>query len=230
VTDFLAKPKSSARGAVLVLHAWWGLNAFQKSSCTRLAPQGYAALAPDLYDGATARTIPGAKRLRRTVKQDKVSRHILRSLHGLQSTAKQTPLADMGFSMGAYWSLWLAEEKPQSFSSVILFYGTRGGKHERVQSSFLGHFAESDQFQSRTSGPKLKRALKLSGKDAVLHEDPATAIGSSKKIARNSTPQRPTRPGSEHSRPSKATWPKPDRYSSRGEDSSEPHRYHLKGE
>jgi dienelactone hydrolase len=40
---------------VLVVHEWWGLDAYAKKRCEMLAGLGYVAFAPDMYgDGATA--------------------------------------------------------------------------------------------------------------------------------------------------------------------------------
>src|SRR4051794_33726953 len=39
---------------VVVLHEWWGLVPHIEDVCDRLAAHGFAAVAPDLYDGATA--------------------------------------------------------------------------------------------------------------------------------------------------------------------------------
>ena len=61
---FLAVPKSGKGQAVLVLHAWWGLNDTIKDFCTRLAGEGFTAFAPDLYHGELATTIPEAEVLR----------------------------------------------------------------------------------------------------------------------------------------------------------------------
>jgi len=61
---YFAAPKSDHRGAVLVLHSWWGLNGFFRRLCDRFADQGFVALAPDLYDGRMAGTVAEAKKLR----------------------------------------------------------------------------------------------------------------------------------------------------------------------
>jgi carboxymethylenebutenolidase len=60
---YLAVPTSGAGSAVLVLHAWWGLNETIKAFCTRLAASGFTAFAPDLYHGKVADTIPAAEAL-----------------------------------------------------------------------------------------------------------------------------------------------------------------------
>src|SRR5690606_22404223 len=63
---YLAAPRAEPVAAVLVLHAWWGLNDTTKRVCDRLAGAGYLAFAPDLYHGqvtsdiAEAETLSGA--------------------------------------------------------------------------------------------------------------------------------------------------------------------------
>src|SRR5215510_14794453 len=42
--------------AVIVIHEWWGLNDWVKEQANKLADQGYAALAIDLYRGKVAKT------------------------------------------------------------------------------------------------------------------------------------------------------------------------------
>jgi dienelactone hydrolase len=48
---YLALPKSNQGTGILVFHAWWGLNAFSRDLCKRLARGGFVAFAPDLYIG-----------------------------------------------------------------------------------------------------------------------------------------------------------------------------------
>ncbi|HSQ38619.1 MAG TPA: dienelactone hydrolase family protein, partial [Anaerolineales bacterium] len=156
MSDYLAKPKSAPRGGLLVLHAWWGLNDVFKDFCNRLADEGYLVLAPDLYNGAIAKTIPEAEKLRTKLKRDTTSKQILEALKQLRSEVGQ-PVGLIGFSLGAYWGLWLIEEKPKDIAATVLFYGTRGGEYAKTKSAFLGHFAETDKFVAASGRKKLEK-------------------------------------------------------------------------
>src|SRR5437763_5178077 len=48
---YVARPKQKAKGGLLLLHEYWGLNDWVKSMADRLANDGYLALAVDLYKG-----------------------------------------------------------------------------------------------------------------------------------------------------------------------------------
>ena len=174
MSDILVKPKSDPRGGILVLHAWWGLNDFFKNFCNRLADEGYIVLATDLYNGAIAKTILEAEKLRTKLKRDITSKQILQSLKQLQTEAREKPVGLIGFSLGAYWELWLVDEKPKSFAAAVLFYGTRGTKCTETSSAFLGHFAETDEYVSDSGRKKLEKTLKAAGGDVSFHIYPNT--------------------------------------------------------
>src|SRR5881397_4437735 len=50
---------------IIVIHEWWGLNDWVKEQASKLADQGYAALAVDLYRGKVATTREEAHELSR---------------------------------------------------------------------------------------------------------------------------------------------------------------------
>ena len=133
VQGYIAVPKKGHGPGVLVLHAWWGLNDFFKGVCDRLATAGFVSFAPDLYGGATASTRDGAKALMSKLSEKAASEEIVRSVKALQvhpGVRGKRP-GVIGFSLGAFWALWLAQEFPADLTAVVLFYGTREGNYER---------------------------------------------------------------------------------------------------
>ena len=168
---FTAFPTSGSGPGVLVLHPWWGLNPFIREFCQRLAAEGYIALAPDLYHGEIAATIPEAERLRSKMGQKQAKADLLAALdqlHQLPGVAAH-PIGVIGFSLGASFALWLACERPQNIGAVVVFYGTRSGEFTNSKASFLGHFAETDEYESISRIKKLPRGPEsISDTDARL--------------------------------------------------------------
>ncbi len=179
VSGYLAIPRNGSGPGVLVLHAWWGLNDFAKGVCDRLAAAGFVAFAPDLYHGATASTRDEAEKLMSSLGQEAASRDIRNGSRGLQDhpNVRGDRLGVIGFSMGAYWSLWLAQELPRDFSAIVLFYGTAGTPeigYAKTEAAFLGHFAEKDEFEPTAIVQDLEKLLRTNGKDVTFHTYPGT--------------------------------------------------------
>ena len=63
--------------AIVVIHEWWGLNDWVKEEASKLADQGYVALAIDLYRGKVATTPDEAHEIMRGVPQDRATRDLL---------------------------------------------------------------------------------------------------------------------------------------------------------
>ncbi len=167
----LELPPGGRGPGVLVLHAWWGLNAFFGSLCKRLARQGYVVFAPDLYHGKMAASIEGARRLRSRLKQSLAEAEIhqaaryLQSLKGVQGAG----LGVIGFSLGAYFGLGLSIAQPRLVRAVVVFYGTRGGDYAKARAAYLGHFAETDPYASASGVRALERALRKAGRPVTFH-------------------------------------------------------------
>jgi carboxymethylenebutenolidase len=109
---------------VLVLHAWWGLNATMKEVCQRLAAAGYVAFAPDLYHGQVALTIPEAEALGSALDEnhEQAKAEIAAAARYLAGQA-DGPIAVLGFSLGAYYALDLSAAAPEHVRAVVFFYG-----------------------------------------------------------------------------------------------------------
>jgi len=162
---------------VLVIHAWWGLNPFLKDLCDRLAREGFVALAPDLYHGKTASTIEEARKLRSKLKQETVAKEITQAadqLHRVCCTAGQG-MGVIGFSLGAYWGLWLAEQTSNLVTAAVAFYGTRNGDYSTSQSAFQFHLAETDEYVASSGVKKLQKSLAAADKVAAFYIYPGTS-------------------------------------------------------
>ena len=147
---YLAVPQSGTGPGVLVLHAWWGLNDFFREFCDRLANAGFVALAPDLYSGRVARTVEEAERLREGWDEAQVvPALVLSALDALSQhpAVSGKGLGVIGFSMGGYWALWLAAQKPDQVRAVTVFYSTGEGDFAQSNAAFQGHFAAQDPYE-----------------------------------------------------------------------------------
>ncbi len=174
---YLAAPKSDHRGAVLVLHSWWGLNSFFRRLCDRFANQGFVALAPDLYGGRVADTVADANKLRAKVtasRKEPAYKYLIRMIGELRREAGLEDIGVVGFSMGGHWAYWLAQRSDLPIVATVTFYAARNGDYSHSRSSFLAHFAESDEWVSPSSVRMLERTVLKAGLAFEYHTYPRT--------------------------------------------------------
>jgi carboxymethylenebutenolidase len=176
LSQYLSLPKSGAGAGVLVLHAWWGLNDTFRRFCDRLAGEGFVALAPDLYDGAVAVTREQAERFMRQMDKDAARKTLNTALKALAAhpAVNRPALGVVGFSLGGYYALGLACQKPKSIAAAVTFYGTGRGKFAEAQAAFLGHFADNDEFEPAADVHALEQQLHQAGKMAAFYTYPGT--------------------------------------------------------
>ena len=175
---FLAIPPTGKGPAVLVLHAWWGLNDTIKAICNRLAESGFVAFAPDLYHGQVAVTIPEAETLGSALDTNhlQAKAEIAEATLFLGERAGQAGrgLAVICFSLGAYYALDLAAAQPEQIRSVVLFYGTGPGDFSTSKAAYLGHFAEQDPYEPSSNVDELEAALREAGRPVTFYRYPGT--------------------------------------------------------
>ena len=164
---YLAIPENGGPG-VLVLHAWWGLKPFFKQVCDQLAKQGFTVLAPDLYQGQIATTIDEAKALIEQRDSELMADIVKAATAHLTSLRAGKPIGVLGFSMGAAWSLMVAENVPD-VSAAVLFYGAGEADFSRVKAKVLGHFAEVDEWEPIEYVRAMEAGMKSAGVDVTLH-------------------------------------------------------------
>ncbi len=173
---YLALPNTGEGRAVLVLHAWWGLNDTAKAFCDRLAAAGFVAFAPDLYHGQVTDTIARAEALSQALDHDQAAVDLGAAVRFLGERAGQAGrgLAVIGFSLGAFFALELSVTDPEHVESVVVFYGTRPGDYGASRAAFLGHFAETDPFEPRSEADALEDALRHAGRPVRFYHYPGT--------------------------------------------------------
>jgi carboxymethylenebutenolidase len=155
----------------LVLHPWWGLNETIKGVCDRLGELGFAAYAPDLYHGKLATTIEDAERLMRSLDHEQATADTAAAVNQLwEHVADRTKgIGVIGFSLGAYYALYLSGADPERVRKVVLFYGTGDGDLDRSQATYLAHFAENDPYEPPEAMAWLKGALKAANRPATIY-------------------------------------------------------------
>lgn len=175
---YLATPAEGNGSPVLVLHAWWGLNETIKAFCGRLAESGFVAFAPDLYHGKIATTIPEAEKLGSAVDAhaEQAKAEIAQAAAFLLERTGQNDhgLAVIGFSLGAYYAVDLSIQDPEHVHSVVLFYGTGPGDFTKTKASYLGHFAENDDYEPVEQADRLEAGLREDGRPATFYRYPST--------------------------------------------------------
>ncbi|HLX35782.1 MAG TPA: dienelactone hydrolase family protein [Candidatus Limnocylindrales bacterium] len=159
---------------VVILHAWWGLNADVVGYADRLSSAGFHVIAPDLFDGAVASTVEEAERLVR--RGDEAAEGI--SLAAIDHLAEQVDpgagLGVLGFSFGAAYAIYTPSERPRLTASVA-YYGTYTGPFlSRSTAPFLGHFAESDPYEPADGVRELEDGLRAAGRETTIHVYPGT--------------------------------------------------------
>jgi carboxymethylenebutenolidase len=176
VLGYLALPKGGEGPGVLVLHAWWGLNDFFKQVCERLAQAGFVALAPDLYHGKIATTIEEAMQIRMVIEQD--PEWGFADVNGAVTFLRQHPAVQqgqgigcIGFSMGVWYAFATSHHRPADIAAAVAFYGDAdpAADYFVAKASYLGHFAEQDEWVPDELVDPLETALRAAGREATFY-------------------------------------------------------------
>jgi carboxymethylenebutenolidase len=167
---YVARPKAKARGAILVLHEYWGLNDWVKSMADRLANDGYLALAVDLYKGKVT-TDPKAAEALMAGKDDQWDAAVeMSGLEWLKSNAGGAKMATLGWCMGGGESIKASLADPKDVDATVMFYGlpvTDVDKLKTLRGPVLGLWAKKDGWITPDKVKAFDEALTKAG---VPHE------------------------------------------------------------
>ena len=153
---------------LIVVHEYWGLNDWVKEQASKLADQGYEALAIDLYRGKVATTPDLAHELMRGVPDDRAKRDLHAAFEFLQSqpNVKKNRIGAIGWCMGGGYSLDVALQEP-TLAADVIHYGHLATDPEalnKIHAAILGIFGGKDQGIPPESVKNFEATLKRLGK------------------------------------------------------------------
>jgi carboxymethylenebutenolidase len=177
---YLARPDSGHGPGVMVVQEWWGLVPQLQRVCDRLADEGFAALAPDLYHGEIAEhtEMDKAGHLMSSLPMDRAARDMGAAVdylrgHDGDPTEK---VGVVGFCMGGMLSLLVAAQQGDKIGAVAPYYGAPLGDDAPDWSGLTapvrGHFAGEDAFFPADAVRALQAQLKGMGKDVEFEIHP----------------------------------------------------------
>ena len=183
VTGMLYTP--SGKGpfpGLIVIHEWWGLDDWVKEQASKLADQGYMALAVDLYRGKSTSNPEEAHELMRGMPEDRAKRDLRAAYQFLsqQKNVKKSRIGSIGWCMGGGLSLDVALMEPRLAADVI-HYGhlaTDSDTLKQINAPILGIFGGKDRGIPVEDVKKFEQTLKGMGKkiEVIIYPDAGHAF------------------------------------------------------
>lgn len=186
LTGYLARP-ADAEGplpGLIVIQEWWGLNDNIRAMARRLADQGYAALAVDLYDDQVAETPDEARTLVQAALDNpsRLEDNLSQAYGYLEGELSASKIASIGWCFGGTWSLNTALLFPQSLDAAVIYYGggitTERDRLQTLEMPIQGHFGMLDSNPSPETAKEFEAVLTELGKpvEVYLYEDAGHAF------------------------------------------------------
>jgi len=159
---------------IVVIHEWWGLNDNIRHWTDRLAADGYAAVAVDLYGGVVATTPDEAMAAIKKV-DDAQALAILRAGHKFlveDERIRAPRTGSIGWCFGGRKSLELAIGEPD-LDACVVYYGnpiTEAAPLAPMKAELLGVFGSRDKSIPPEKLAAFRAALKEAGKVFDIRE------------------------------------------------------------
>lgn len=174
---YLAQPTDppAPLPGLIVIQEWWGLNDNIKAMTNRLAAEGYAALAVDLYDGSVAETRDQAQTLVQAALEnpERLEQHLVAAYNYLTDELNAPTVGSIGWCFGGTWSLNTALALPTELDAAVIYYGgqitTEGDRLQTLQMPIQGHFGTLDTRPSPETVREFESTLDTLGKDAEIY-------------------------------------------------------------
>lgn len=164
---------------LIVIQEWWGLNDQIKDTCDRFADQGFTALAPDLYHGASASEPDGAGKLMMGMNLAQAGKDLSGAVDWLLARTGRAGIGVTGYCMGGGLALVLACQRPDAVAACVPFYGvipwpSAQPDWSAMRAAVQGHYAELDDFAPPASVEQLGQLLRDQGRQVDMYIYPGT--------------------------------------------------------
>src|SRR6202050_1975974 len=145
---YLALPASGSGPGLIVIQESWGLTNHSGHMADRLAGEGYVALAPDLYGGATTHDEAEALQPLLELPVDRAARDLRGAVDYLLSRDEVVgeTVGVVGFCMGGSFALQLAVQEGAKIAAAVAFYpvGYMPDDYAGLRAPVLIHIADGD--------------------------------------------------------------------------------------
>jgi carboxymethylenebutenolidase len=170
---YLAVPETGSGPGVLVIQEYWGLVPHIKDVADRFAAEGFVALAPDLYRGATATEPDEAGKLMMAMNLEQAAKDLSGAVTLLQERSGRNEIGVVGFCMGGGLALVLGTLRPDAVKAVVPFYGvipwpSAQPDWSKLEAAVQGHYAALDDYFTPAKAQELEKTLKDLGKDVEI--------------------------------------------------------------
>jgi carboxymethylenebutenolidase len=157
---------------VVVIQEWWGLVPHIEDIVDRFAGEGFSAIAPDLYHGATASSPDEAGRMLMELDADRAEKEIAAAgaylLNRPECTSKKYGV--VGFCMGGALAQYTATKEGNAAAAVSFYGGFKkvASDWKNLSAPILLIYAEEDQGVPAEQGRALAKQLEGMGKNVQL--------------------------------------------------------------
>jgi carboxymethylenebutenolidase len=178
---YLAVPESGSGPGVIVVQEWWGLVDHVKDVADRFAKEGFVALAPDFFHGATTDEPDEAQRLLMGLAMDRAAKDIQGAAQYLDSRDETTGsgVGTVGFCMGGSLALWsgaLADEVKVAvgfypavpWEKMSPTWGSYGNKSAMIHASEEDGTSRAEGIQTAVKG------IQEAGGDVEVYDYPGS--------------------------------------------------------
>jgi carboxymethylenebutenolidase len=178
---YLAVPSGGRGPGVIVIQEWWGLVGHITDVADRFAAEGFVALAPDLFHGATTSEPDEAGKLMMGLAMDRAARDMASAARYLagRDDVTSSEVGIVGFCMGGSLALWSATLAPEITAAVGFYPAVPWEKMSPTWSNYAGkaamiHCSEGDGTSAAPGIQQAVRAIRAAGGEVEVYDYPGT--------------------------------------------------------